>query len=517
MKKSEKYFNLFVGTVSLAVFALIFIFVFFVYDKIIFACKREFILPNIALLLLFLVSLFVLIILRNICKNKIKINCDKAVKIVSIILFFVSLYISYNIFFETGWDSGSAIIPAARFLAVGDNSILGADYFSYYPNNSLLILIYSYILKFNDTFGIFTGDNQLMSIVVVNVLFSTIATFLTYKVAKKLFGKTAAVAVYLMTAILVNLSPWNVICYSDSFSLIFPILIAYLYICTSLKPLAKYMCIFALGTVGYMIKPQNVIIVIAVIITDIFRYVRKENLAKILKIVLVCAVVLTGVKLTVDYSAKQAGFNADKDKKIGAMHFFMMGLNNTSLGGYNSEDAQMSFDCQNQETRNQMNRSVAISRLKTMGVTGYGKLLMQKTLTNYGDGLFAWGMEGQFYYRTFENKNQTSSPVLKNIFYTHGANFNKYALLMQFLWLSMLTLIFGFLIINIKQHEKNYNISVLMLALLGLTAFELLFEARARYLYAYVPVYAVIAAGGIKMIFNIVDNKKFRRKEMVIK
>lgn len=39
-----------------------------------------------------------------------------------------------------------------------------------------------------------------------------------------------------------------------------------------------------------------------------------------------------------------------------------------------------------------------------------------------------------------------------------------------------------------------------MLAVIGLTAFELLFEARARYLYTYVPVYCVLAALGMQEI-----------------
>jgi len=35
-----------------------------------------------------------------------------------------------------------------------------------------------------------------------------------------------------------------------------------------------------------------------------------------------------------------------------------------------------------------------------------------------------------------------------------------------------------------------------MLALIGLTIFELLFEARARYLYCYVPLYILLASVG---------------------
>ena len=40
------------------------------------------------------------------------------------------------------------------------------------------------------------------------------------------------------------------------------------------------------------------------------------------------------------------------------------------------------------------------------------------------------------------------------------------------------------------KSEKSYV--VLLMALLGLTIFEMLFEARARYLYANVPLYIVL-------------------------
>ena len=41
-----------------------------------------------------------------------------------------------------------------------------------------------------------------------------------------------------------------------------------------------------------------------------------------------------------------------------------------------------------------------------------------------------------------------------------------------------------------------------MLAVIGLTVFELLFEPRARYLYTYAPFYIILAVSGIQMIIK---------------
>lgn len=45
-----------------------------------------------------------------------------------------------------------------------------------------------------------------------------------------------------------------------------------------------------------------------------------------------------------------------------------------------------------------------------------------------------------------------------------------------------------------------------MLAIIGLTIFELIFEARARYLYTYVPLYIILAAAGVQKIVEKKNN-----------
>ena len=56
-----------------------------------------------------------------------------------------------------------------------------------------------------------------------------------------------------------------------------------------------------------------------------------------------------------------------------------------------------------------------------------------------------------------------------------------------------------------------------MLAIIGLTLFVLLFEARARYLYTYAPIYILLGAVGWKQMVSAVRTlfakaKQSRRK-----
>ena len=49
-------------------------------------------------------------------------------------------------------------------------------------------------------------------------------------------------------------------------------------------------------------------------------------------------------------------------------------------------------------------------------------------------------------------------------------------------------------------------------ALLGIAAYELLFEARARYLYIYAPVFCTAAAAGLEACVGMLSGLWMRRK-----
>ena len=50
------------------------------------------------------------------------------------------------------------------------------------------------------------------------------------------------------------------------------------------------------------------------------------------------------------------------------------------------------------------------------------------------------------------------------------------------------------------------------LAIIGLSIFELLFEARARYLFAYAPVYIIIGINGTEKFDIILLKRKLKKK-----
>ena len=173
----------------------------------------------------------------------------------------------------------------------------------------------------------------------------------------------------------------------------------------------------------------------------------------------------------------------------------MMGLNSETMGVYSREDVAFSDSFSTQKERNEADLRVALERVRTLGVKGLARLAVQKTLTNYGDGTFCWDGEGEFYVGAVERGDSAFGSFLRNLYYSRqweGRWFPLWANFAQLLWLAVL-----FLGCVCAWRPADARLDCLMLAILALSAFELLFEARARYLYIYAPLYIALAVRGL--------------------
>jgi hypothetical protein len=170
----------------------------------------------------------------------------------------------------------------------------------------------------------------------------------------------------------------------------------------------------------------------------------------------------------------------------------MMGMNAATDGVYSHQDLLYSASFATKSERETANINVIKERLHRFGIVGYVKFLAKKTLVNYGDGTFAWAEEGSFYVKMYDQPGWIS-PMLKSFYYSTGNNYKKTSTMEQAVWIGTLLAMLGLMVRRI-----DHNIAVLMLSILGLTAFELIFEARARYLYIYAPIYICLGMLGLR-------------------
>lgn len=424
----------------------------------------------------------------------------------SVIIFLLAFFalqtlIYYNIYFKTGWDVRQ-ILEAAEGIAANVETTAQRWYFLRYPNNLLMTYIFSVIIKICNALG-FSGEFQhIFAIILIQCVLSCIGGYLLFSSVRLVLGNPVipfvSLAVYLMH---VALNPNITIPYSDAMTLILPIAILRIYLSVEngrLLPL-KWSAMTVLAYLGYKIKPQVIIILIALVIYEAVTFLFACNgFTRLCKSIGYCAGV-AALALTVavtSFALPKLPVRLDEEKAFGISHFLMMGFNEESGGSYSGTDVSFSGDLETAEERTRENLRVVKERVKRFGFLGLTKFMTKKCLTNYSDGTYAWGLEGGFYHTVPEEKNSTLSPFLRSIFYTNGSNYTLFKTFQQYLWILILIGNLGILFV-IRDKKLRKDITVAVIALLGMFAFEMLFEARSRYLFNYAPVFIFTASIGM--------------------
>ena len=415
--------------------------------------------------------------------------------------FLIQVIAVSNYFFITNWDVAT-VFKNCLYIISGQTDILSNAYFSAYPNNLLIVYLYTFLIRLNSIFAReMSMETAYLGLVIFHCALYQAAGVLLYQLTKKITAnaRTAAVA-YILYFLLMLLSPWVTVPYSDSLGLIFPILILYsIFFWPEGKLSWLKWLVFALLTgIGYQIKPQIAIVSIAVVLIGFCRQLRLRGFKTRLKHIGLCAGGMAAgiaICLLLSLHVRQAlPFELDSEASFGAPHYIMVGMNRETNGIYSAEDVEFSSQFSTKRERNAENLRVIRERIESMGWQGFFTHLVQKTLVNFNDGTFFWGGEGNFYARVPE-RNSTLSQFLQNVYYNQTGREAYYGLWSNFehmVWLTIL-LFGGFAGFSARRRE----IGVVMLSLIGLTVFELIFEARARYMLVYTPLFILLASVGI--------------------
>lgn len=490
--------------ITYATFLGIILFTLFFCSNFEYPFAQEFLQPNLVLALIGLLFLFLLtglpLILRKKWRLPLKIPYRRIVIILSVILLLWQIYVLYNIYFGVGWDAGTLSVVAHKISAGLPLNIQDNNYYSTYPNNCFLATVYALILKLNSIFGIFTGHQDIMSLSIINCVLNTAACLLVFHLLSRFLNEKYAFGGFLLCVVLVGLSPWIAVYYSDSVGLIFPLLMleAIFFNAKSRRTrILHYFAIVFLAIFGYFIKPQTLIVLLAYLAIKFIDLLSKKQFRQ-----LGCFAGAIAIGLVFYLCSSQlmqgvyarSGFHFNPEREDSMIHFFMMGLNDESHGGWRTEDAVFAESFDSKQERNSAEWQRAKERIGAFGVGGLVDHLVKKTVTNYNDGTFAWRKEGEFFAATYDPPNSRASNFLRSFFYDDGSRRVPWQTWCQFFWLTTLMLCFFAGLGGIKRHGFG---TILFLSIIGLTLFELIFEARARYLYIYVPFFCMLAMYGL--------------------
>ncbi|RPH75659.1 hypothetical protein EHM76_01145 [bacterium] len=456
------------------------------------------------LFLVLLVMLGVKLINKGYSFHKYFIFINLAVLVIQIIY-------AYNIYFFTGWDV-SHVFDAVHYVINKSSFVrINAMYpFSVYPNNLGILFLLLPIEWFARLIHV---DGYLASIMVSVLAVNLAGVFLYYLINHMTQKPMIALFTWFLFNILIGFSPWITIPYTDTFTILFPISALYIYVTkkNQIVSIRRSLLIGFLLFWGMYIKPSVSVVLVAIVLTE-FLSLGKFSEKKLMyrKLISIGLIILGGTPIFLGNALVHGALSEilQPEARFTALHYINMGLNTDRDGVFWGEDVDYSKSFQTVKERNRGNLSKILSRLSSFGVEGYAQFLSRKALANFADGTFAWGIEGNFF-RIIPERTNPISKILNSYIIGNGVNYSKFLTNGQFAWYLSL-LILPFLVFVPKQ--INTDMVLLCLSILGIIAFVMLFEARARYLINHIPVFLVGVGMGynnlISITMKIIDMRK---------
>lgn len=472
---------------SFLVISLIIITTIICFDWLPHCTNKDFIFPNIVSLIISLAMGFIFYLLSK------KISVNRKTFTITVIVSFIILYLAqllilYFSYFKTGWDAGTVNKLADMVAEEGVYTTAGSSaYLTIFENNVLIVTI----LAFIKSLPIIGG--KYFTILAINALLVNLAGIFICLTVKKLISRKAGLLSIFITTPLLLLSPWIIIPYSDTFAIMIPILVYYIYIATN--KWWKYGLIVFFSLIGYFIKPSAIIVLIAIFIVELFKHRwHKPNINKdfwLRTLALANGIILAFLIKYASFS--YINYQQNKDViPITFVHYLAMGQNEENYGQFLTIDSQEFIYGPKFELEKFYNR------LNNRSFIDQINFFTRKLLVNFDDGSFAWGGEGEFYEEVPQRDNPISN-IITNFYYNDGANNRVFLQVEQMLWIFIL---FG--CIFIYKKKPSLQESVLQLSLIGIFVFVMIFEARARYVFCFAPMFVVCAMLGYHNLTNTI-------------
>ena len=476
--------------------------------------KVEFLLPNIVLLLIAGALIGGLAFLAK--KNKLKIFKKKGYKginILSAVLFIGLIYVTLNTCFHPGWDVGTVFDSAQRVsyeMFEPGESAFQSSYFSSWPNQQFLLLLEAFLLKVNRIFGIVSGDQGIMVLVGLQVLLLVITGNLLFRIIyRKTKSKAFSYLGWGMFVVLLALSGWINVPYTDMLAVCFPVIIYFVYLKKDDSEKHRWLWWALIGLLtywGYKTKPSAAIMTIAILGGEmIFGIMKKETirLKEMAKggAALVLSMLISMLAFPALFSLTK--IEVTKDFDVGPLHLVMMGLNKDTNGVYALRDVIFTDSFGTDKAARTAGQKEEIKRrLNEFGVSGLLEHSKKKALTVFNDGTFAWATEGTYGSVMYDIRNVKMGPFLRDVFYETGNKYPVLAAVQQAVWLVVLLLCGLCLFL-----KKDRHMTVLVISLIGIILFNMLFEARARYLIVFVPIFVLTATLVLERIASKICKK----------
>ena len=402
--------------------------------------------------------------------------------------------------FQPSFDLNAIYGGAIQWLETGSFPDY-YDYFDWFPNN-LGGLTFLYFMFRIGT--VFTGDYFLIA-AYSNGLLLLLALVVTSLTVHKLFGSRHGLLTLLISICFLPFSFMTDAFYTDSLSLLFPVLLFYLSLFTDTpdrkKKIAVYLLSGLVATIGIFIKPTVGIMVIAIVLSFLLQKKWKTVGGYVLTVglmYLIFSLIFHNYMYSVHLDPGLAAI-----KNTPSLHWIMMGL--TGNGGYNPADYEFTRSFRNPALRNQALWNEIGKRISENGITGMLALYARKLYRCFGDGTLGLS--------DFLDDSPVHSSWLHSFILYSGEKYHSYQTICNMVFYALLLLL---LIANVNCIRRfaspsstaddtpvQKTVTALqapVLASIGITLFLMHWETSARYITNYVPVLLIISVYGLECL-----------------
>lgn len=417
-------------------------------------------------------------------------------------------FLFFQVYYQPGWDV-SVLTESAYWLAqekgLPPNFI---EYFACYPNNVTLLMVWAYLFKL--LMRVFHYYDYLFAAILVSAVMVNAAVYFTFKVADRVLGGRRALTLLAPCLPLLCFAPWLTNPYSDTMSILFPVLALWLWLLAREPDRGRWqkLALLALcgGAVafGMRIKPTVFIILIALLAAGLLCGGGRRAFLSTLKAAAVTGLAFLCVALPLDrYCTRvmvNSGVSAERIEQVKypLTHFLMMGMQKQvspfdpqryQYGKWSAVDTAITAAQPGQQAKMKANLEVVRQRLAEFGPLGYLRFLNDKARWVLGDGTMYFGGEVP----TSGCFQQTGiARFFQQFFWQKGRFYPALAHLLQAVWMVVVALCW----LPLFKKRDDYAhpaAACCRLAAFGILLFILLFEGRSRYLINFLPIYILLA------------------------
>lgn len=405
--------------------------------------------------------------------------------------------------YRPGWDPGG-LLRIVNVLSPGERLDPGTmAYLDSYPNNDGVIALLLLARRTGQPLGL----TPTLVFVLINCLCLGAVLAACFVVASRVRGPVAGVMAQVGCVVLVGLSPYMSVPYTDVLTTPAPIG-AFALLALGLESRRRWARValaasaFVLLGMGYAFKPTLSVAIAAVVLTAVplcLSWSRRRAVVGLAVVALGAGLAIGSADATQSAAAQVMaanGLRLDPSRAVPPDRYVLDGLQQSrhgttkvAYGAFTQGIVNSTYGMTTQQMRVYSRRQI-LARLHALGPGGYLVFAANKTAWNWGDGMFyAFGESAQDANPASIISTTPAARDLAQVNHWGGAGYPLRAELAQALWLLVL-LTAG---VGLLAAPPRPGTLLLALSVLGIAAFTTIFQARSRYLITYVPVVVTLA------------------------